>query len=303
MASDLKNLKGRGYTLATVKYDNHTSSGKRTHRVTWFDYADPWKELAKSNTLESTWNSPNRILGRHTKPFKVEEKAVDSGSGSVQIKWNVWDDADKLTNLQVELYSVMRAEYRYCESLGYKKLMSKYFYVRNIGGRFIPIENCGIDNFFKKGSQYVVCESKFTRNEGKFATWKSNHENVWELMGKYKAGGKPCRQMSWQWIADRATLAADKPAGMRGASAAKRAAILADVNEVKDACVDRDVTRVVNVYGSANVPIYPGRYKFMCGEGAKVSKNELHLQWDLGITDSEFVELGAAFDQWAAKNK
>src|SRR4029079_18190671 len=105
--------------------------------------------------------------------FKVETKPVDSGSGTVEVKWTGWGDASKLTNMEVELYSVMRAE-KYYIGKGAKKLASKYVRTFSNKGKVITVENCGVDNFFRNlDGTYLFCESKFTRDVAKFASWKT----------------------------------------------------------------------------------------------------------------------------------
>lgn len=322
MASDLKDLKSSKITVAEVKHENVPGSGADEHHIRWTNtLADPWKGWEDAgNRIESSWHRyPSGMLSSKAKPFPVQAGAV-SGSGDLKFEWTTWTDSTKLKNHHVELYSVMRAEHRYI-SKGYKKIASKYFYWRPIGGgRVIPVENCGIDSFFEKGGQYVICESKFTRDEGKFAQWKvlkpwgSNkspplpprpvHYNVWQMMGKYTAGRKKCRQMSWDWIEDRAKKAVKSPAPRAPAGSPAAAAVAAEVRDMAKAVrYSSEVERVVNVFGAAQVPIYPGWYEFVCAELSKLSSNCLHLKWTLDIADDEFALLDHYFDKWAEENR
>src|SRR5947209_7206135 len=148
---ELGSVKGRGYTLAKIKYEKFKSSNEDKHRIRPnhpYRLADPWHGWHFKNRLDSAWWNPP-FEGAEGKPlFKVEEKAVPSGDGEVQIKWTVWEIPKNMTTNQVELYSVMRAEYKYISD-GWTKIASKYY----SEPRGIPCEACGIDSFFSKGKQ------------------------------------------------------------------------------------------------------------------------------------------------------
>jgi hypothetical protein len=320
MASDLKTV--TDFTVAKAQHENVPASSDKANRVQYGDkLADPWAGWEQDgNRLEASWRRyPRGMLQSKDKPFPVDEGEVNA-SGEVEFKWTVWTDSQKLKNHQVELYAVMRAEHKYI-SQGYKKIASKYFYWRPIdGGRKIPVENCGIDSFFEKNGQYVVCESKFTRDPSKFAHWKKLKNwgsttkpalperpvrlHVWQLMGKYTADRKKCRQMSWDWLQDRAKKAVNKPAPRAPAGSAEEAAIKAEAIRMgKAVSYSTDLERVVNVYGADRVPIYPGWYTFVCAKYATPSINELHLKWTLDLAEDEFVTLDHYFDKWAWENR
>ncbi len=111
-------------TTATIDYKDYEPSGRTTHKFIRRNHVDPWLGWSAKNRLESTWNMI--IKGaKGKKPFEVEKKKVGSGTGKTKVKWTVWDKSDKLSNLEVELYSVMRAENKYIKE-GYVKTASKY---------------------------------------------------------------------------------------------------------------------------------------------------------------------------------
>jgi hypothetical protein len=204
----------------------------------------------------------------------------------------------------VEMYAVMRAEYKYHKE-GFKKLASKYWFpltLKSKAGKIyrIPIEDCGVDNFFQKGRTNLVCESKFTRNEGTFAEWKQNEEALWRRLGVYKTGkGKRCRQMSWAWIRDRASLAVRRPAGERKASDAEKAALTSEVLAMDAAVQKEKVRRVVNAWGAAEVPPYPGRYAFRLAERSILAEKKLSVKWTMDLSEDIFLKLEQDFDDWA----
>jgi hypothetical protein len=192
----------------------------------------------------------------------------------------------------------MRAEKHFIR-MGYTKVASKYVRTfKTKSGHSIEVEDCGVDNFFKNKDQYVFCESKFTRDPALFENWKAKKERVWQLMGRYTASGKRCRQMSWDWIQDRAAKAFKRPAGVRGMSAEQineRKHRLAEMMDIADG---EQGKRFANIYGAAQVPMYPGEYRFISGEAGVISSNTLSIDWPFDPSMSEFIELGEDFDQW-----
>jgi ribosomal protein S24E len=301
MASDLKDLKGSGIEPVTIKYKNRAGASSSEHKVGWSKLRAPWQGyLDKKNRLESSWNRFNRILASDEQPFEIKKISVNSGTGEVKVDWHVWDDAKKLSNSQVEHYAVMRAEDRYI-SRGYRKVASKYFCFirRKVGGKMIamPSENSGIDSFFANGDKFVVCESKFTRDEGLASRCHASDAVAWGRLDNYKG----VRQMSWKWIGGRAKRAARNPAGVRKADAATKKAIKKETNAMLDAVEDREgVERVLNVFGSSRLPVFPGIYVFRSATGHKTT-NKLDLKWTLDLADAEFILLGAAFDKWCGE--
>jgi hypothetical protein len=305
----LESLQKQKFTNASVTYRKiKKPQGRRDHRAMFKGLAAPWdKYKAEGSRLETIWETPPQI-GRQDKVlFRVEEKGVDAGSGTVKIKWTVWDNAADLKNHQMELYGAMRAEHWYIGVEKFKKIASKYF---SWVGPETGSENSGIDNFFVKGQgsqgEYVVCESKFTSDVGKFGDWKADktREKIWKYMTRDKRGG--LWPMSWEWIGDRAKLAVADPAGMRDAPEADKPKIRAETKQMQLAVIKykKKMKRFVNIYGAEKIPIHPGRYQFLCTERQKKSTNILHLQWDLGVNHGEeFIELGPAFDQWVIKDR
>jgi hypothetical protein len=68
----------------------------------------------------------------------------------------------------------------------------------------------------------------------------------------------------------------------------------------------KNIERWANIYGAQFVPIYPGRYRFICGRGGKQSVNILHAKWDLNSDDDkgkQFIRLDNDFDNWVKKQK
>jgi hypothetical protein len=289
---------------ATIKYENLKSTGAKEHWVEWLNFVEPWLGWSKDNRLESTWRRLPRGKRGEPAPFSVETAAVESGSGERKVKWKVWEVSTKLNNHSVELYSVMRAEKWYIKQ-EYTKLSSKYFisWPNKKTGQVITIENLGVDNFFWRGSDraYVFCESKFTRDKKKYESWLEDEKNVWQLMGRYKADGKPCRQMSWEWILDRAKKAIKSPAGLAGLPQAQADSFKRGGALMLAAASRKKGTRMVNIYGAPEVPIYPGVYRFFSDETGAASNNELHVDWPFEPAKEEFIELGEKFDDWLAK--
>jgi hypothetical protein len=286
--------------VVIVSYKNWTSTRATEHRIVRMGHVEPWRGWASNNRLETSWNSIPQGKPGGTKPFQTEEKPVDSGTGSMQFKWTVWDDSSKLTNHEVELYSVMRAEKRFM-SEGFTKLASKYVQTLNRGGVSIDVENCGVDSFFWRDSDQscVFCESKFTRSPARFESWKQDRRRVWQLMGRYKADeGRRCRQMSWAWIRDRAKKALLRPVGLEGLSTAQKASSVEQSVRMLQAAKERRGRRVVNIFGAAQVPVYPGVYLVVLGEGGTPSVNELSIEWPFPQEPQEFIELGEDFDTW-----
>ena len=166
-----------------------------------------------------------------------------------------------------------------------------------------PSENFGVDSFFRLGGdQYVACESKFTRNESEFSDWmkmskRKKEEWIWQNKLKKYKGVIP---MSWEWVEDRALRAVeDPPVELIDRTEAQNRAVIVEVREMAKAVrKPKNVTRKVNFYGAEDVPIYPGRYRFMCAERTKLSKNLLHLKWTLKVEGSEFIDLDERFDEW-----
>jgi hypothetical protein len=297
MASDLKDLKSSGIEKVKIKYKHLEDASSVEHRVGWKGLFAPWKERDKRNRLESSWFVFQRVLNRDKRVFKVAEKKVGPGDGEVEVEWHVWDDSEKLLNVHVEHYSVMRAEEWFIRR-GFEKTASKYFcYVqRKIKGRKLrlPSENSGIDSFFRKGSEYVVCESKFTRDEVFFEDCKADRSKAYPLLRPYKG----LRQMSWEWIEDRAIKAQKNPAGMRGADAATKKEIRTEVRDMKKAIQDEDnVKRYLNIFGSNRLPVLPGTYAFRSATN-HLTENELNLRWTLDLDEHEFIELDIEFINW-----
>ncbi len=291
---DLKDMKDEGVVTATIEAVDYDSSGQEKHRVKWNDYADPWRGWKKNNRLESLWKEmPTGKKG--IQAFEVEKAKVPKGTNNIQVKWKVWDKSKNLRNCEVELYSVMRAEYHYIKEKKCKKLASKYPFW--LWGK-IPIENCGIDSFFSGKDSFVVCESKFTRNESLFADWKKNEKKVWSLLGTYKIGKKRYRQMSWKWIKDRAK---------RAVSNAELGTKVFQETKTMEKAIRKqmqNVERVMNIYGAAQVPVYPGKYTFISEEASKITQSPLHLQWTMDIDEKEeFIILGKDFDKWEKERR
>ncbi|NMO13559.1 hypothetical protein HPC49_00495 [Pyxidicoccus fallax] len=288
------------HAVFIVDYEKWTSSGAREHRIVRLGHNATWAKLAEKSRLEPSWNSIPEGKSKGKKPFPTEETPVNSGTGSMELKWKVWDDANKLTNNEVELYSVMRAEKRYIDE-GFKKLGSKYVQTLTRGSASIDVENCGVDSFFwHEGKQTCVfCESKFTRSPAKFESWKADKRRVWQLMGRYKTGdGNRCRQMSWSWIRDRARKALLRPVGLAGLSTDQKASGVEQCVRMLQAANDRRGKRMVNIFGAAEVPVYPGIYLVVLGEAGAPSVNELPVEWPFPMDDKEFIELGEDFDNW-----
>jgi hypothetical protein len=235
--------------------------------------------------------------------FKVDPTVVGRGkNGNNDVKWYVWDECEKLVSLDIELYSIMRAEYYFIEK-GYKKCEAGYR------------GNLGIDNFFVKkpqktgGPKYILCESKFTCQEEEFTRWKDKEKEdkekyVWGLMKKYdtKKSVKKYPQMSWQWLRDRTGLALQhfRKHHKEDKEEAKRQ--LKNLQKhVSTTIKRRSLKRYVNYFGAERVPIYPGRYKLVTGLRNRETETVFHLKWNLRKEidfEAEFIELGEDFDKW-----
>lgn len=275
------------------------SRGAMDHMVTRKRLPQEWEERSKNNRLDSYWTRfPLKGTKGGEPPFQVEkDKKVPNGDGMVPVKWRVWEPSDKLHNKEVEFYAVMRAEKYYIDA-GYKKLGSKYAFT--LFGQ--AIEDCGVDNFFYRASDqsYVFCESKFTRNEVTFKNWMDADDKtpVWARLSNYKGA----RQMSWNWIQDRAQKAIKRPSGVRlNMPLAEKAALRMDAARMKGAADQKKGKRVVNIFGAAHVPVCPGVYTFISDEAGAISSNELLVDWPFTPMASEFIELDEKFDDWATK--
>jgi hypothetical protein len=304
---DLANLKNSKVAKVKVKYEKLKSKKEVKHRASWFGLADDWlKRRLNQNRIESTWDtSSTQILESADNPFKIPATAVPSGTGEADLEWTVWAESNKIpNNNQVELYSVMRAEEWYIGKKGHQKLASKYF-----GDWYGPSENFGIDSFFKDGSKYVVCESKFTRDgQNEFTDWKkmrgrAKDEWIWnDRLWKDKRK-KPC-PMSWAWIEKRAARAEeDPPIQIVPRDDIGNQRVVDEVIELNNAIEKpTNIARFVNFFGAKEVPIYPGRYRFKCAERGKPSNNLLHLKWTFTVDHgTEFTRLGLRFDKWVDK--
>jgi hypothetical protein len=283
-------------TPASIKYEQWTSTDKKHHLVSRKRLISPWLEWAKANRLDSYWTRfPLKGKKGGSPPFDVKETAVPSGTGDVDAQWTVWEPSDRLHDKEVEFYSVMRAEKHFIHA-GYNKLASKYAF-----NRFgLSIEDCGVDNFFFRSSDrsYVFCESKFTRDPATFAGWKANEQRVWERLANHKG----LRQMSWDWIRDRAKRAADRPSGIsKNMPQAEKTTILREVTLMLAAALRKKGKRMVNFYGADHVPVCPGVYSFTSDEAGVSSSNELVVDWPFTPAEDEFIELGQKFDDWASK--
>lgn len=283
---------------AEITTEQWDSKGQKDHMVSRMRLPKDWQERSKNNRLDSYWTQfPLKGKKGGDPPFQVGDKAVPSGSNKVEVKWRVWEASSMLHDKEVEFYSVMRAEKHYIDA-GYKKLSSKYSFT--FFGR--PIEDCGVDNFFYRASDqsYVFCESKFTRSKATFDSWMAAKEKnqVWARLSNY--GGK--RQMSWNWIQDRAQKAYKRPSGVRlDMPLAEKAAMRMDTARMKGAADQKKGKRVVNIFGADHVPVCPGVYTFVSDEAGAISSNYLLVDWPFTPADDEFIELGEKFDAWASK--
>jgi hypothetical protein len=283
-------------TAAVIEHEKWTSAEKKHHLVSRKRLIMPWQEWAKENRLDSYWTRfPLKGRRAGPPPFQVEEKAVPSGDGKVEVEWTVWEASERLHDKEVEFYSVMRAEKHFINA-GYRKLASKYAFSR-FG---LTVEDCGVDNFFFRASdkRYVFCESKFTRDPGTLASWKADKKRVWARLSNYKGQ----RQMSWEWIRDRANRAASRPSGIANETPrAEKQAILRGVTLMRWAADRKEGRRVVNIHGAAHVPVCPGVYSFTSDEAGVSSSNELVVDWPFTPGGDEFIELDHEFDAWADK--
>jgi len=314
--SDLKNLKGKGFTQVTIKYKQFEGSDGDEHAVAMKDLCAPWNDRDAANALEKTWRpgSFNRVLGDPSAddaPFKVQRRKVPAGSGQVKIEWTVWTDArTMLKPRETEHYAAMRAE-EYYIGKGLKKTASKYFAL--VGPMKIPSDNLGIDNFFvdKGTGNYVVCESKFTSDEGVFNDFKawqsdaSKKKRAWQRLGPYEIRGRVVRQMSWKWIEDRAEKAMDSKVGIKAKmSPEEKNAVIDEKIDMWQAVTHAkaSVQRVLNFYGSAKVPVLPGIYKFRAAARWKLAENQREYTWTLDIEPAEFLPLDDDFDKWCKEH-
>lgn len=284
---------------AEITTEQWEGRGQKDHMVSRKGLPKDWQERSKNNRLDSYWNRfPLKGKKGEEPPFQVEkDKKVPSGNTKVTVKWKVWESSDQLHDKEVEFYSVMRAEKYYIDA-GYKKLGSKYAFT--LFGR--PIEDCGVDNFFYRASDqsYVFCESKFTRSKVTFERWMATEEKnqVWARLSNYKGQ----RQMSWNWIQDRAEKAYKSPSGLRpDMPLAEKAALRMDAVRMLGAAHQKKGKRVVNVYGADHVPVCPGVYTFTSDEAGVTSSNYLLVDWPFTPAEDEFIELGEKFDAWASK--
>lgn len=297
---DLNALENQGFTMATVEYEDFVSRREREHRAYWRRLADPWHNRRFDHRLDFAWYKPPFVGAGGKDVFPVEAEPVPSGSGKFQLKWTIWAKSKDLNTLQMEHYAVMRAEEYYIAD-GYTKIASKYFSPTS-GPKPIPSENFGIDSFFRKEDRkYVACESKFTTDEGTFNDWQARktRDDVRSFLRQRLSKKGSVRQMTWPWIKDRIRRAMQRPpTQLPKRTPAQKEAVRNEIEEMHEASLEGNIKRSVNLYGAKSVPIYPGRYKFRCGERGVLSKHILHLTWDLKVKDAEFMNLAHDFDEW-----
>lgn len=182
-----------------------------------------------------------------------EEVSGDRLSVDWELKWNrfkkpLGQDDDGLSTKDCEIYSVLRAEYRYLEE-GYQKMPSKYDAVH------------GIDGVFKNKDEYILVESKFT-TPAKYERYCKGHSPLGHLgWKKYPADHdlpedaeteEYMRQMSWDWISSSFIMMRDEGRDEKTQNTGKRMQY-----------VDREnIKRVMNVFGAR--PVHPpaGCYGF-----------------------------------------
>ncbi|MBF0231467.1 MAG: hypothetical protein HQK65_00315 [Desulfamplus sp.] len=284
---DLEKLEKKGFYEGNIDFVSYKEKTK-TNKIKWSALASPWSEWDKNNSLDNSWKKPP--IGknkeelkeiREEKPFQVEQLDIkDKETGKKEVRWTVWSPSNSLTNNEVELYSVMRAEFHYINKK-YRKLHSHYN-----GSK-------GIDSFFVKQGQekYIICESKFTRDQDEFEKIKNNPSLIKNKLDSYTINKQNVRQMSWHWIKDRAKKAAKKPGEK---ISQKNIETLKMISTMRQKIFMEKIQRVVNIYGAKKVPMYPGKYKLLFN--LKISKKNLHLTWDLKIDDKEFIDLDEIFD-------
>lgn len=288
------NPEEKHHAVVVVDYENWTSTGAMEHRVVRMSHVQPWLGWASRNRLEPAWNSipqGNLEKSEDDRPFQTEKKPIGNGTGKVELKWKIWDDSKKLTSNEKELYAVMRAEKHFIDE-GFTKIASKYVNDRNN-------ENTGVDSFFwrDKDGSCVFCESKFTTLR-MFERCKRNPRSAWQFMNRTEYNDRPCRQMSWEWIQDRASRALRRPVGLQGLTIDQKASIVEQSARMLKAANRMSGRRVINVFSAAQVPVYPGVYLFVSGERGSSSINELSIEWPFPYDRKEFIELGQDFDDW-----
>lgn len=308
---DLKDVEDQGFVTAKVTWKEYKGDPTNEHRIKHLRLAEPWEKWKeKGNRLEPTWQDPPQGWPWYRgEVFKVGQYTVGEGkNGKNDVKWTVWEESKKLSNLEVELYSVMRAEHYFIKK-GYRKCASKYFQ----DGRG---ENYGVDSFFKnerpKGLRYILCESKFTRDETAFNQWmeEGDEERRNQLIFNKLRCNSPSPRwrkkypyMSWEWLRDRVKRAIKCPAGQyEYLTDDLKAELKLLEKHVRKSRNRTYVHRYVNFFGAERVPIYPGRYKLVTRARNRLTKEALHLEWKnfgkVKVKKKEFIKLDDDFNKW-----
>jgi len=207
------------------------------------DHSDV-KKLRQYQKSRPFFDSRNYRIPHH---YRYCRKKTKSGKNSVEWKtrWDLFKqplgrNPRGLSSVDCEIYSIMRAEYRYLEE-GYQKLESKHDGFH------------GIDGLFKKGDQYLIVESKFLTPEKYENYCKGNSplSNLgWKKDPKNPSDGETegyIRQMSWDWIRSNIRLM-EKTKKENG--------------EKRKRLKKKNIQRVINVFGARPVYPPPGRYGF-----------------------------------------
>jgi hypothetical protein len=167
-----------------------------------------------------------------------------------ELKWSKFNfgrgkTADGLSTNNCEIYTILRAEWRYLED-GWTRLPSKYDSVH------------GLDALFKKGKKYIILESKFVTPE-KYNSFCNGASPLPKLGWKKDPNAADpddpeteLRQMSWKWVDSSFEL---MESNGRNQDTKDTGANMMSVKR-------DDMRRVMNVFGAR--PVHPpaGQYGF-----------------------------------------
>src|SRR5439155_333407 len=178
-------------TVQLVADTENVQSGDVIFQVSWLRDHDNWR--GRLETTESYVD--HRCIPGCAFPIQTQV-----GGDRTTMDWPVRWQADRVQpNTAIEIYAVIRAEYRFIKDNGWTKVASKR-------------ASQGIDSLFRKGSgdrlKYAVVESKCTRNTAHYEHWVSGGSPL-GLLGTPE--GEPTdagqvmsangvRQMSRPWI-------------------------------------------------------------------------------------------------------
>lgn len=241
-------------------------------------------------------------------PSQKLQVRQDRAGDSPELEWKpTWPDDDLENQTQKEIYGVMRAEYYFIKERTdgpWRKIACK------IGSQ-------GIDSLFRKGSDFVICESKASKHYDKYLKYINidsagrRARNAFGALGTIKDPVDPDKtilQMSWNWIDKKIMQMISQGAKIRVTKRNPNLQAAEDVKHAKrqrikqngSALLDGQIQRWFNYYGTDPFYRLPGKYRIAATRSAEfviaqaeLPKNEKEFDWPGGdrSRDEEFIHL------------